>query len=159
GGYTLVQPATTLTFTNTVTDDGQPAGAPLTALWTQVSGPQLVQFADPTNPPTTATFPAPGGYVLKLTASDTQLTTIAQIGVTVQPPVAPAPVVKILSPGDGSTITEPVPVVVTSTSESWTVDYALNNPDGTVPQTFTHLASFDQALNAPFNVGTFDPTT
>ena len=165
-GYTVVQPANTLTFTNTVTDDGQPAGAPLTALWTQVSGPQLVQFADPTNPQTTATFPAVGGYVLKLTASDTQLTTIAQIGVTVQAAPDPAPFVKIISPGDGSVITQPVPVVATSSAERWTVDYVMNNPDGTVPpnnpdgsvpKTFTHLASFDQVLDSA-NVGTFDPT-
>jgi RHS repeat-associated protein len=168
GNYQLIQPASTITFTNTVTDDGLPAGAPLTSLWTQVSGPQLAQFADPTNPQTTATFPAVGGYVLKLAATDTQLTTIATVNVSVQAAPAPAPVVKILSPGDGSTITEAVPVVVTSSSEIWTVDYVMNNPDGTVPpnnpdgsipRSFTHLASFDQALNAPFNVGTFDPTT
>ena len=157
--YSLIQPATTLTFTNTVTDDGQPAGAPVTSLWTQVSGPQLVQFTDPTNPQTTATFPAPGVYVLKLTASDTQLTTIAEVDVNVQAAPAPTPVVKILSPGDGSTITQPVPIVITSSSDIWTLDYAMNNPDGTVPQTFTFLASFSQALPAPFNVATFDATT
>ena len=155
--YTLIQPVSTLTFTNTVTDDGQPASAPLTSLWSQVSGPQLAQFADPTNPQTTATFPAPGGYVLKLTASDTQLTTIAEVDVSVQAAPAPAPFVKILSPGDGSVITQPVSVVVTSSSDSWSVDYALNNPDGTVPQTFTHLVSFSQVLDA-FPVATFDPT-
>ena len=157
GGYTLVQPATTLTFTNTVTDDGQPAGAPLTTQWTQVSGPQLAQFVDPTNPQTTATFPAAGAYVLKLSASDTQLTTIATINVVVQPPDAPAPFVKILTPGDGSEITEPVPVVITSSTESWALEYALNNPDGSVPQTFTRLAGFAGTATA-VNVATFDPT-
>ena len=157
GGYTLVQPATTLTFTNTVTDDGQPAGATLTTQWTQVSGPQLAQFADPTNPQTTATFPAAGPYVLKLSASDTQLTTIATINVVVQPPDAPAPFVKILTPGDGSEITEPVPVVITSSTDSWTLEYALNNPDGSVPQTFTRLVGFSGTANA-VNVATFDPT-
>jgi RHS repeat-associated protein len=155
--YNLVQPANTLAFNNTVTDDGQPAGAPLTSLWTQVSGPQLAHFTDPTNPQTTATFPAAGAYVLKLTASDTQLTTIAEIDVHVQPPDAPAPVVKILSPGDSSIITQPVPVVITTTADSATVDYALNNPDGTVPQTFTFLGSFGSASSSP-SVGTFDPT-
>ena len=66
GTYSFALPTKTITFTNTVTDDGQPAGAPVTALWTQVSGPQLVQFVDPTNPQTAATFPVSGVYVLQL---------------------------------------------------------------------------------------------
>jgi PKD repeat protein len=155
--YTITQPTSTLTFTNTVTDDGLPAGAPLTSQWIQVSGPQLAQFADPTNPQTTATFGAPGTYVLKLVASDTQLTTTTEVDVFVQPPPAPKPTVKILSPGDGSVLTQPVPILINTSTDSWILDYALNNPDGSIPQTFTHLASFSQVASA-LNAGTFDTT-
>ena len=41
-----------------------------TVLWTKVSGPGRVNFAKPSSPVTTATFSAPGEYVLKLTAQD-----------------------------------------------------------------------------------------
>lgn len=155
--YSVTQPANTVSFTNTITDDGQPIGAPLTAQWTQVSGPQLAQFADPTSPQTTATFPAAGDYVLKLSASDTQLTSVATIDVVVQPPALPAPFVKILTPGDGSEISEPIPIVITSSTDIWSLDYVLNNPDGSVPQTLTHLAGFSGTATA-VNVATFDPT-
>jgi hypothetical protein len=47
--------------------------------------------------------------------------------------------------------------VINSSTDSWTLEYALNNPDGSVPQTFTHLASFSQAVTA-LNVATFDTT-
>jgi len=40
------------------------------AVWDQVSGPAVVTFADPTAAQTTASFSAPGTYVLRLTASD-----------------------------------------------------------------------------------------
>lgn len=55
----------------TVADDGFPAvpGA-VTAQWAKVFGPGEVTFADASNPVTTATFSAPGTYILRLGASD-----------------------------------------------------------------------------------------
>ncbi|MDQ3145405.1 MAG: hypothetical protein M3R01_00435 [Actinomycetota bacterium] len=57
-----------------VSDDGRPVGATVTSAWSKVSGPGAVTFANPASPATTATFSAPGTYVLRLTANDTQLT-------------------------------------------------------------------------------------
>ncbi len=59
-----------------VADDDLP-GPPgsLTTLWSQVSGPAAVSFADPTAIDPTVTLPAAGTYVLRLTADDGQLIT------------------------------------------------------------------------------------
>ena len=57
----------------TATDDGMPLGSTLTKTWSKVSGPGNVTFANATDLSTTATFSAPGTYVLRLTASDTAL--------------------------------------------------------------------------------------
>ena len=74
----LVTPASSsVNFTNlnnqlhlvaNATDDGLPA--PLTFLWSTVSGPTNAIFSDPTNTDTTATFPVAGSYVIRITASD-----------------------------------------------------------------------------------------
>ncbi|HLF05341.1 MAG TPA: Ig-like domain-containing protein, partial [Dehalococcoidia bacterium] len=53
----------------TVADDGQPSGV-ITSLWSKVSGPGTVTFANPAVVDTTATFSVAGAYVLRLTASD-----------------------------------------------------------------------------------------
>jgi hypothetical protein len=50
-------------------DDGRPAAAQ--TMWTAVSGPGAVTFADATSLTTNATFTATGDYILRLTASDT----------------------------------------------------------------------------------------
>ncbi len=57
-----------------VSDDGlpNPPGA-VTLQWSQVSGPGSVSFASPASASTTATFPAAGSYVLRITANDGQL--------------------------------------------------------------------------------------
>jgi hypothetical protein len=46
-----------------------PPGPPPAAKWSVESGPGTVAFADPSSPVTTATFSAPGAYVLKLSAA------------------------------------------------------------------------------------------
>ncbi|MBX3738731.1 MAG: tandem-95 repeat protein, partial [Candidatus Didemnitutus sp.] len=58
----------------TVRDDGLPNGAPVTSTWSKLFGPGTVAFANASAPSTTATFSAPGVYVLSLSASDTALT-------------------------------------------------------------------------------------
>ncbi len=55
-------------LTGAVSDDGQPS--PLTATWSQVSGPGNVGFLDASSPSTTANFSVAGTYVLRLTAFD-----------------------------------------------------------------------------------------
>ncbi|HKQ39637.1 MAG TPA: LamG-like jellyroll fold domain-containing protein [Verrucomicrobiae bacterium] len=53
-----------------VTDDGLPPGYGVNSLWSVVDGPGIVSFANPATPLTTATFNAPGIYVLRLSADD-----------------------------------------------------------------------------------------
>ena len=61
-----------LAITSTVT--AIPAhAATVTQQWRQVSGPGTTTFSTPTLPNTTATFSAPGTYVLQLTANDSVL--------------------------------------------------------------------------------------
>ena len=85
------------TLNGTVTDDGLPAGATLTAAWHTSSGPSSVTFSNPTatfpdvagqvNPAVTSTtFTAPGIYVLGLTASDSLLSGSSNTTITVNPP-------------------------------------------------------------------------
>jgi hypothetical protein len=62
-----------------------PGPAP-SARWTQESGPGAVSFADPAALVTTATFSAPGRYVLKLTVDNGQSTTSSTLNVTVEAP-------------------------------------------------------------------------
>ncbi len=66
----------------------------LTVAWTQVSGPGTTTFHQRRRAVTTATFSEAGTYVLRLSASDTELTGTDDVTVTVNPP-APnqAPVV------------------------------------------------------------------
>src|SRR5205814_1386854 len=66
---TVLAPATTATLNGSATDDGLPPCATLTISWIQVSGPATVSFANANSAATTATFPALGVYVLRLTAS------------------------------------------------------------------------------------------
>jgi hypothetical protein len=76
-----------------VTDDG--IGGPVTSVWSTVSGPGPVAFADPAATATSATFTTPGVYVLKLSAADAELSANDTLTVTVNPsgPVNQAPVV------------------------------------------------------------------
>src|SRR4030095_9792594 len=77
-----------------VSDDALPRGATVTVNWSFFSGPGNVTFADANATTTTATFSAPGTYVLKLTANDTEFTVEDQLTITVfpenQPPTANA---------------------------------------------------------------------
>lgn len=62
--------------------------------WTQATGPGSVIFGDLASPNTTATFSAPGDYVLRLTANDGVLVSAKDLRVRVlAPPANTAPVV------------------------------------------------------------------
>src|SRR5690606_25356743 len=56
------------TLDGTVTDDG--LSGPLTAEWSQISGPGTATFVDASAVDTTVNFDMPGTYVLRLTAND-----------------------------------------------------------------------------------------
>lgn len=71
-----------------------PTGPAFTTGWSKVSGPGAVKFEDPKALVTTATFTAPGAYVLKLTANNGQATANSTLNVVVEP----APPAKPLEP-------------------------------------------------------------
>ncbi len=87
----LTTPTTTLL--GTATDDGLPSGSSLSVMWNELSGPGIVSFATPTSATTSATFPAAGTYVLRLTGSDTQLSTTSDVTITVTEPQNQPPTV------------------------------------------------------------------
>ena len=61
------------TLNGTVSDDGLPVGASVDVSWARVSGPGTVSFGNASAAGTTASFSAAGTYVLRLSASDTEL--------------------------------------------------------------------------------------
>ncbi|HEX6257182.1 MAG TPA: hypothetical protein VFZ70_15345, partial [Euzebyales bacterium] len=80
----ITLPTDSVNLDGTVSDDGMPdpPGA-LTTSWSEVSGPGTVTFGNASAVDTTATFPATGSYVLRLTASDGQKTASDELTVTV----------------------------------------------------------------------------
>ena len=91
--------------------------------WTQVSGPDGVEFAAANAAVTTATFPGAGTYVLRLTADDGELSASATVTITVnaepQIPVPPPP----------ETVAPPVdPTVATTTFAATAFLYTGANP-------------------------------
>jgi len=73
------------TLNGSATDDQLPQVSSLTVAWTQVSGPGTATFAEAYLTNTTATFSEPGIYVLRLAASDSELTSVSELTITVQP--------------------------------------------------------------------------
>ncbi|MGE3314457.1 MAG: DUF1559 domain-containing protein [Planctomycetaceae bacterium] len=70
----------------TVSDDNLPnPPAAVTTTWSKVSGPGTVTFASPSSVDTTATFSAPGTYVLRLTANDLALSQFDEVTINVNP--------------------------------------------------------------------------
>ncbi|HEY9285055.1 MAG TPA: hypothetical protein VIP46_16505, partial [Pyrinomonadaceae bacterium] len=90
----ITLPTDAVSLNGTATDDGLPTGSMVSSVWTKVSGPGPVTFADASAPVTTATFVEPGTYTLRLTASDSLLTDADEMTVEVvprnQPPVVNA---------------------------------------------------------------------
>jgi hypothetical protein len=99
-------------LTGTATDDGLPNGT-LTALWTVLTGPGTVTFADPTAFTTTATFSAAGTYTLQLQASDGQLSSTSNTTVSVSISITPAG--PVVSAGANQTITLPSSATLSGT--------------------------------------------
>ncbi|MET0752082.1 MAG: PKD domain-containing protein [Pyrinomonadaceae bacterium] len=85
------------------TDDGLPAGNSLSVSWEKVSGVGNVTFANPNSVSTTASFSAAGTYVLRLSATDGDLSASDEITVTVNPANQPPSV----EAGDNQIITLP----------------------------------------------------
>lgn len=85
GDQSITLPTNSVSLNGTASDDGLPQGSVLALTWSVVSGPGSVVFSDPTKAISNATFTAAGEYVLKLTASDGQLSASDTLKVTVVP--------------------------------------------------------------------------
>ena len=78
----------------TVTDDGLPKDPGVVSLlWTQVSGPEPVEFSSATAVDATVTFPVAGAYTLRLVANDGEIATYAEVVVSVAEPGPFAPLI------------------------------------------------------------------
>lgn len=147
----------TATLNGTATDDGLPVGSTLSVLWSVASGPGQAGFNPLNRAASIATFNTPGMYVLRLTASDSELTTSDTVNVEVRPPAPPA-VVSINSPADGSTITNRTSFFGSVSEGSvWKLEYSLNTDAGSDAQAWTTIASGSTAVTNGL-LGTFDPT-
>lgn len=138
----------TATMAGSATDDGapNPPGA-LTTIWSQVSGPQTVGFADPGSPTTAVSFYEAGTYVLRLTADDGALQTSDDVMVTVNPvPGTNQP--PTVSAGPDVQVTLPGVADLTGTA----TDDGLPNPPGTLTTAWSKVSG-------PGTVTFADPTS
>jgi RHS repeat-associated protein len=87
---TITLPLNSVTLNGTATDDGLPIGV-LTTQWSTVSGPGVVTFSAPASLQSTATFSGAGVYILRLTASDDELTSSSNVTITVISNITPSP--------------------------------------------------------------------
>ena len=108
GDQSITLPTNTVSLNGVASDDGLPQESTLQLAWSKVSGPGPVVFSDTTKAIGMATFTTPGEYVLKLTASDGQLSSSDTLTVVVitsnQPPTVNA--------GPDQTIELPDPVAL-----------------------------------------------
>lgn len=86
GANQTIALSATAAANGSVTDDGLPLGSTIESKWSFVSGPGAVTFTSVGSPQTTASFSAPGTYVLRLSANDTDRLTSADVTITVLPP-------------------------------------------------------------------------
>jgi RHS repeat-associated protein len=138
-----------------VSDDGLPAGNTLTTTWSAVSGPGTVTFGNIHAIITGVTFSATGTYVLRVTASDGELTTSDDVTITVNDDVPP-PTVQITAPSDDASVTEPTSVTGSVSGGAWTLEYSLDSNDDQNSRVWTTFASGNGAASGL--LGTLDPT-
>ncbi len=80
----ITWPTNSLTLAGTVSDDGLPnPPAATTCTWSKTSGPGTVTFGSVNAASSTATFSTVGTYVVRLTASDSNLSSYAEATITV----------------------------------------------------------------------------
>ena len=107
----------TATLDGTVSDDGLPTPPNLTTTWSQVDGPSIAVFGDASAVDTTVGFGIPGTYVLRLSASDGELTVTDDVIITVT--------------GTGNVLTQDIRVSTSSddAEESASGTVTVNNGD------------------------------
>lgn len=93
----------TVSLTCTATDDGLPAGSALSATWSVVSAPTAISLSGGNTVNPSFAAPVAGTYRLRLTVSDSQRSTSADVVVTVNLPPNQAPVVSCPATQTGTT--------------------------------------------------------
>ncbi|MCL7420197.1 MAG: Ig-like domain-containing protein [Methylobacter sp.] len=87
----------------TVADDGLPnPPGQVTTTWSKVSGPGTVTFGNASAVDTTASFSSPGVYVLRLTASDSQLSGSDDVQINVQSQPSPFAAIYVSTVSSGT---------------------------------------------------------
>ena len=143
----------TTTLEGIVDDDGLPSGT-LEISWSEMSGPGVATFANPSSATSVVSFDTPGEYVLKLTASDGALSAEDEVTISLEP-AGPGPEVEITTPTERSGVTAPINVVGTVRSDvlqSWTLSLRRQDEDA-----FRQFASGTTEVVGGF-LGTFDPS-
>ncbi len=91
-----------VTLAATVSDDGLPADSDaVQVVWMIMSGPDEIEFENPTTHTTAAEFLIAGSYVLRVIATDGELTASDDLTVTVVEPVLDSPVGLMLEAENG----------------------------------------------------------
>jgi len=76
-------PTNSVNLSGFVSDDGHPyPPSTVSVLWSKQSGPGSVTFGNPNQPVTTATFSAPGSYVLQLVGNDSASATLDTVAIS-----------------------------------------------------------------------------
>ncbi|HEX8150503.1 MAG TPA: PKD domain-containing protein [Pyrinomonadaceae bacterium] len=152
------RPADTATLYGSASDDGLPSSGSLNVSWGVLSGPGAVTFAAPNAARTSATFAAAGTYVLRLTATDSQLTAADDVTVSVYETVTgPAPHVEFNAFADGAEITAPKDIYGTVSGGAWRLEYAYVEDELAPAQGWHTFASGTGAVTNGV-LGRFDPT-
>jgi hypothetical protein len=87
-----------------VGDDGHPyPPSTVTALWSKLSGPGTVTFGDASQAVTTASFSAPGAYVLQLVGNDSALQALDTVSITLSGAVT----LSVVTSGPGGVTLDP----------------------------------------------------
>jgi Carbohydrate binding domain/Calcineurin-like phosphoesterase len=134
-------------LSGSATDDGLPnPPGTLTTTWSAVSGPGTVTFGDPSALSTTASFSAPGTYVLRLTGDDSALQSTDDLTVTVNP-ASSGNQPPVVNAGPDQTVTWPA----SATLSGMASDDGLPNPPGTLTTTWS-------AVSGPGTVTFGDPS-
>jgi len=99
GGDQIISLDGQLSLHGLASDDGLPnPPGRLTTTWTMVAGPGTVTFTDPTAVVTSVSFTLEGFYLLRLTASDGQLSTSQDVTIVVTPAQNLGPVISAVAP-------------------------------------------------------------
>jgi hypothetical protein len=84
GPDAIVQYGSLATLNGVADDDGLPASSTVSVNWKKLSGPGSVVFSNSASLTTTASFSAPGTYVLGLSANDSAMFNEDTVSITVQ---------------------------------------------------------------------------